>query len=133
MPKLAKTGDSLRDALENAIAVADAAYVNFQNAMAGDSMAQGPALSLHNHAIDQRFKAETAYREEQERRGILVSKQEITELCRSTMEAMLRPLKKLASECGPQCVGKDAILIIKIIERKVADIIASGRKAMEDL
>lgn len=96
-------------------------------------MTQSAALSMHNHALDQRFKAEKAYREEQERRNILVPKQEATELCRRSMEAMLRPLKKLATETGPQCANKDALLIVKILERKIAEIIATGRKALHDL
>lgn len=129
-PKVSNTGDGLQDSLNNAKSIAILAYGNVLNA---GTMEQASMLSIHNKAIDQVFKAEKAYREEMERRGILVSKQEITELCRRTMDAILKPLKKLAIETGPQCVNKDALMIVKILQRKVDEIIATGRKAMAEM
>jgi hypothetical protein len=132
LPNRAKTGDSLLDALNNTIAVAAAAYENFQAAI-GNPMEQGSALALHNHAIDQQFKAEKAYREEQERRGILVPQQQIIERCRHAMDQVLRALKKLPTESGPHCNPTNALLAKNILERAVNKIIAVGFGAMRDI
>lgn len=131
--KPSKTGDSLLDALNNAITVSDRAFEVFEKAVCGHKIgAMSTLLSVHNKAAEARVKLEKAYREEQERRGILVDKQVMLEICRRTMEPVLRRLKKLGSETGPECIGDDPLKSVKIIDIAVAKIIAIGRQALED-
>ena len=76
---------------------------------------------------------EKAYREEMERRGILVPVAEMSEKFRRVLDAILRPLKKLSIETAPQCAMKEALPIREIIDRKVADVIKAGNKAASEL
>lgn len=131
-PKPSETGDSLLDALNDAIAVQKTAFEKFQES-AGSPMANSAVLSMHNKAIDQRFKAEKSYREEQERRGILVPQQEVIEKCRHAMDQVLRLLKKLPTESGPQCNPTNPLLAKAILDREVNRIIAAGYNAMKGL
>ena len=131
--KPSKSGDSLLDALHNAIAAADDAFEDYQAARLAHSMERSSALSIHNKALDQRFKAEKAYREEQERRNILVPRQEIIEICRRAMDQVLRALRKLPTETGPQCNPTDALLARNTLEREVNKIISIGHKALTEL
>jgi hypothetical protein len=119
--------------LHNAIAAADDAFGDYQAARLAHSMEKSSALSIHNKALDQRFKAEKAYREEQERRNILVPRQEIIEICRRAMDQVLRALRKLPTETGPQCNPTDALLARSILEREVNKIISIGHKALTEL
>jgi hypothetical protein len=126
-----RSGDSLLDALNNSIAVADAAFEDYQLARQNPELNRSARLSEHNKAIDARLKAEEAYRKEQERRGILVPKAEITEMVRRCIDAVLRRLRKLPQEQGPQCNPSEPLMAVKILEREVNDIIASGQRALE--
>ncbi len=128
-----KTGDSLRDALENTIMCADAAFKAYQKAVSQNLSTQSVRLSEHNKAIDARLKAEKMYREEMERRGVLVLKSTITDMCRRCMDTVLRRLRKLPSEAGPQCNQHEPLMAVKILEREVNEIIASGQKALNDI
>jgi len=129
--KPAKTGDSLLDALNNAIAVADGAFEDYEYARVHKLGSRSIRLSEHNKAIDSRLKAEKAYREEMERRKILVPIQEAVDMCRRTMDPVLRRLKKLPQESGPQCNPQDALTAVRILEAEVNTIIGIGRKALD--
>lgn len=129
----AKTGDSLQDALNNAIAVADGAFIAYEAARINHSVTQSIRLSEHSKALDARLKAEKAYREELVRRQALVPKSEIVDRCRRCMETVLRRLKKLPQEQGPQCNPENALMAVTILEREVNEIINSGHNALNDL
>ena len=131
--KPAKTDDSLRDALQNTITIADNAFEAYEDARLAESSAMSARLSEHNKAIDCRLRAERQYREEQERRGLLVLKSEITEICRRCMEAVLTRLKKLPNERGPQSNSPDSLRAVRILEAEVNSIIAIGREAINAL
>lgn len=134
-PKIAKqpsrTGDSLLDALLNSIAVADGAFEDYEYARVNKLGSRSVRLSEHNKAIDSRLKAEKAYREELERRRLIIPISEATDMCRRTMEPVLRRLKKLAQEAGPQCNPQDPLKAVKILESEVNAIIATGRRALD--
>lgn len=133
VPKPSKTGDSLLDALNNTITVADAAFKAYHYAMTKGLSTQSARLSEHNKAIDGRLRAEKAYREEMERRGILVLKSEITDKCRRGLDAVLRLLNKLPGEQGPQCNPHDPLMAVKILQKKVDEIKAAAQGAMQAL
>lgn len=132
-PKPSKTGDSLLDALSNTIVVADAAFKAYHHAMSKGLSTQTVRLSEHSKAIDARLKAEKAYREEMERRGLLVPKSQITDLCRRCMDTVLRRLKKLPTEQGPQCNPQEPLMAVRILEREVNEILSAGQKALATL
>ncbi len=129
--KPSKTGDSLLDALTNTILVADGAFEDYEWARVNKLGSRSARLSEHNKAIDARLRAEKAYREEMERRKLLVPITEATDLCRRSIEAVLRRLKKLPDEQGPQCNPQNPLLARQILQAEVNTIIAVGRKAID--
>lgn len=131
--EISKTGDSLLDALNNAIIAEEGAFGDYQTARVMHLKNRAARLSEHNKALEMRFKAETAYRVELERRGVLVNKDLLIEKCRRCMEAMLRRLKKLPGESGPQCNEVEPLKAVSILERAVNEIMATGVKELDDL
>lgn len=125
-----RTGDSLQDALNNAIAVADGAFEDYEYARVNKLASRSIRLSEHNKALDSRLKTEKAYREELERRETLVNKHEITDLCRRSIDAVLRRLKKLPDEQGPQCNPENPMVARGILQAEVNAIIAVGQKVI---
>jgi hypothetical protein len=131
--QLPKSGDSLLDALNAAIAVSERAYEEFDKAMCNKETARTSALlSVHNKSLEARFMAEKSYREEQERRNVLVDKAKIVEGARRTIEAILRRLKKLPQEKGPECNPENSLQAVQILEGEVNSIIATGKAALEE-
>jgi hypothetical protein len=131
--KPSQTGDSLQDALNNAIAVADGAFEDYEYARVNKLASRSIRLSEHSKALDSRLKGEKAYREEVERRKLLVNKHEITDMARRSIEAVLRRLKKLPDEQGPQCNPKNPLVARGILQNEVNAIISVGRKAIDAL
>lgn len=128
------TGDSLLDALNSSIYVRKAAFDLLEDAMnAGDIPAISPLISIHTRSLLLYFKAESAYRAELERRGVLVNKDVITEHCRRCLDAVLKSLKKLPQESGPQCNPQEPHFAFTILRRAVDEILLKGQKALQDL
>lgn len=131
--KPSRTGDSLYDALQNAIMVADDAFEAYQEARVQRLSSRSVRLSEHSKALITRMKVEQVYREELERRNLLIPKSEAVEMCRRVMEPVLRRLKKLPQERGPQCNPQNALQAVTILQREVNAIIDTGRKALESV
>lgn len=129
--KLKSSGDSLYDALQAAILVHEGAFEDYELARLDSSGSRSARLSEHNKALEARLKAEEAYRKESERRGILVPKAEIIEMARRCIDAVLRRLRKLPQEQGPQCNPSEPLMAVKILEREVGEIISAGQRALE--
>jgi len=125
-----KTGDSLLDALNNAIAVSDGAFEEYELARAGKLPTRSARMSEHSKALEARLKTEKAYREEMERRCLLVEKSAITEKVRRSLEPALRRLNKLASECGPQCNEQEPLKAVTILQRAVDEIKSAFHNAI---
>jgi hypothetical protein len=128
-----RTGDSLQDALNNAIAVADGAFEDYEYARVNKLASRSIRLSEHNKALDSRLKTEKAFREEFERRKILVPVQEVTDMCRRAIEAMLRRLKKMPDEQSPQCNPQNPLVARGVLQNEVDAIIEVGRKSINAL
>lgn len=128
--KPVKTDDPLGDSLANAILAADGAFADYEYARVNKLNTRSVRLSEFTKANEGRMKAEKLWREEQERRQILVPKAAITESTRRCMEAVLRLIKKLPGEVGPQCNPTDPLMATTILERKTNEIIEAGRKAL---
>lgn len=133
LPEPSKTGDSLLDALNNAIYTADMAYVAYRDAVLTESPTMAARLSESSKATQVRIVVEKAYREEQERRGVLVPRPIIIERCRKGMESVLRMLNKLPSEQGPQCNPDNPIMAMKVLQRKVDEIKVATQAAIRGL
>ncbi len=128
-----RSSDSLRDALDNAITVQERAFIQVDKAIINGASSMSALLHFHTKALEARFMAEKAYREEMERRGLLIDKQKVTDLCRRAMDAVLRRLKKLPGERGPECNPENAIMAVGILTAEVNSIIATGKKAFDTL
>lgn len=133
LPEPSKTGDSLLDALNNAIYTADMAYIAYRDAVLTESPTMAARLSESSKATQVRIVVEKAYREEQERRSVLVPKPIIIERCRKGMEAVLKMLNKLPSEQGPQCNPDNPIMAMKVLQRKVDEIKIATQAAIGGL
>ncbi len=126
------TGDKMLDALNAARNVQERASEEYEKAMCSGSYTRvSPLLHVHTKALEARFMAEEKYREELERRGELVDKAIIIEMTRRVMDAVLRRLKKLPQEKGPECNPQNPIIAVSILEAEVNNIIATGRTALE--
>lgn len=131
---VAPTGDSLLDALNSAISVQQMAYAQVTDAVAlKKTTTLAPLVSIHNKALEARFSAETMYRKELESRGLLVDKQAITEKCRRCLDTVLRRMRKLPNEAGPQCNEQEPLKATAILQRSVDEIISAGMGALRDL
>jgi hypothetical protein len=133
LSKPSNTGDGLKDSLGDAVTVSKDAFVAYQDALRAESASTSSRLSEFNKALQGRLLAERMYREELQARGILVPRTEIVESCRRAMDAMLRRLKKMPGETGPQCAGREPLEIVAILQRTVNEIMQAGQKAMEGL
>lgn len=131
---LQSTGDSQLDALNRINSTREAAFELFEDAKnTGNIAAISPLIALHSRIVMTYFRAESAYRAELERRGVLVNVHVITEKVRRCMEAVLKRLKRLPHESGPQCNPQDAMLAFNVLQRAVDDILLTGQQALRDL
>lgn len=131
--KPANTDDSLKDSLTDAITIERDAFEAYQDAKMARSPDMSARLSEFNKALQGRQNAERLYREENQVRNLLVPKTTITELCRRCMDTVLRRLKKLPGEQGPQCNPQDPLMAVRILEREVNEIITAGHAALGTL
>ena len=132
--QLHETGDTLLDALNATIVIQKEAFRMVTEAMAGKDIGNiSPLLSVHTKSVESRLNAETAYRVELERRGVLVNKQEITERCRHGLDTVLRRVNKLPSESGPQCNRENPMMAVTILQRAVDEIKSAVQSALGDL
>lgn len=129
----ADTGDTLQDVLQDCIAVHQTAFIAYQNAACEGSPTTSARLSEFNKAAQNRLEAEKAYREELERRGLLVLKSDITDRCRRTLDAIARRVKKLPNEQGPQCNEQEPLKAVRILQRAVDGVLKAANDALHGL
>lgn len=124
-----KTGDTLLDALNAAIAVHERAYEMVEEAMAaGSDETVSIRLSVYNKAQDGRFAAEKAYREEQERRNILIPFAEATILFRKGFDYLLTRIRRMPSALAPQCNPNVPLMAFTVLEREIVSIVTEAQK-----
>jgi len=129
----ADTGDSLEDSLRDAITIEKDAFRAYQDALSRESKTTSSRLSEFNKAHRGRMDSERLYREELERRGVLVNKQVMSDKIRRCMEPMIRRLRKLPSEGGPQCNEQDPLRAVTILQGMVDEILVAGQEGLRDL
>ncbi|HAK06595.1 MAG TPA: hypothetical protein DCO65_04905, partial [Spartobacteria bacterium] len=75
-----------------------------------------------------RFRAEQAYREELERRRILIPLAEAMDLARRGYDIILSRLRSLPQNVAPRCNPANPNLVMEILEAECTEIIADVRR-----
>jgi len=128
LPIPPKSGDSLRDALDGIIMVSDYAFTKFIDASENNTYEAGSRLSEYVRALTARTNMEEAYRKELQVRKVLINKAEAFQTSRQAIEAVLKRLKRMPVELGPQCNPQEPLLSTKIMQKAVDEIIFTGNK-----
>jgi len=122
--------NSLDDALRKAITASDEAFRLLAEAMLEDKDSKiSVRLTVFNKAQEGLFKAETAYREEMERRRVLIPLAEAQDLTRRGYDIILSRLRCLPQNVAPRCNPANPHLAIAILETECVEIIADARQA----
>ena len=129
------TGNSLQDALATSIFANNAAFELFEEAKArGDEDGRlGYYMRIYLSTTMTRMKAERMGREEMERRKVLVNRHYIVECCRRCLEAVIRRLRRLPDETGPQCNPQNPVMGYEVLKRAVDAVLEAGQNALRDL
>jgi len=85
-------------------------------------------IAAYNKARDGRFATETAYREELERRRVLVELNEAKAIARKGYDVMVPLLRALSKNAGPLCNPSDPLHASRILEQQIEAIIAQAEK-----
>jgi hypothetical protein len=119
----------LEDAVLNARQAAAEAWRLLSESMTADQDDLiGVRLSVHNKALEALFKAESAYREELERRRILIPLAEAMETARRGYEVILQRLNALPQNVAPRCNPTDPDRAITVLESECTAILADAQK-----
>ena len=128
LPFPPKSGDSLLDALNGIIVVSDYAFTKFIDASENNPYEAGARLSEYVRALTARTNMEEAYRKELQVRGVLVDKGIVFQTARQAIEAVLKRLRRMPIEIGPQCNPQEPLRATKILQREVDGVISAGSK-----
>jgi hypothetical protein len=123
-----ESGDSLLDGLNAAIHAHKVSHILFDHACRMDSHMISARLSEHTRALTARFTAEESYRKEMQIRGVLVDKGIVFQSARQAIEAVLKRLRRLPIEVGPQCNPQESLRATKILQKAVDEIALVGNK-----
>jgi hypothetical protein len=119
----------LEDHLLNARQAAAEAWRLLSEAMtANQDDLIGVRLSVHNKALEALFKAESAYREELERRRMLIPLGEAMEIARRGYEVILQRLKALPQNVAPRCNPTDPNRAMTVLESECTAILGDAQK-----
>jgi hypothetical protein len=89
----------------------------------------GVRLSVHNKALEQLFRAEQSYREELERRRVLIPLNEAQDISRRGYEVILSRLSALPQNLAPRANPSNPAHAMEILQSEVHSIIADAQKA----
>lgn len=128
------SGDPQYDILLSARFVQAKARDMLMDAMNSETYAAIPSLiSNHNKATEAAMEAGISFREDLERRGLLVTKQAFIDDMRRIMEPILRRLRKFPGEVGPKLALKDGIQTSAILDRETSAVIKLVEEALSVL
>lgn len=120
---------SIEDALLQARNTAAEAYRLLQEAMLTDLPSQiAPLLNIHNKALEALWKSEQCYREELERRGILIEVSAANELSRRAWQIVVSRLSALPQNMAPRCNPHDPNHAMELLQKECTSIVADVRK-----
>ena len=92
------------------------------------SLEDSGLLSIHNKAVEALFTAETAYRDELERRRILIPLAEAMGEARRGFEIILQRLKVLPQNVSSLCNPADPAQAITALESECTTILEDAQK-----
>jgi len=122
---------SMEDTLRNSCLAADEAWRLLNEAMLeGKDSKISVRLSVHNKAVENRIKAESMIREEQERRNILIPLSKAQEITRIAFEVIIKRLSALPQNIAPRCNPHDPTHALEILEIECSGIINAAQKAV---
>lgn len=125
------TGDSLNEGLNKAIDANEEAYRLLKEAMIEEKDQKiGVRLGYFNKSSENLFKAESSYREEQERRGILIELAKAQFWARKAFEVMLSRLASLPQNLAVRCNPQNPHMAMDALEEEARMIIEDGRRAI---
>ncbi len=126
------SASSLDEALFASIRASDEAFRMLQEAMIeGKDSKIGVRLSIHTKAVEARFEAEKSYREEQERRRILIPLAEAQDMARKGFDIIIARLAALPQNMAQRCNPSDPHRAMEALKTEVAAIVAKAQKAFE--
>ena len=85
-------------------------------------------LSVHNKAIDGRFKAEDAYRAELERRNVLIPYTTAADLFRRGFEYLINRLRRMPQSLASQCNRQNPLEAYTILDREINLLLAGAQR-----
>jgi hypothetical protein len=124
----------IEDALLNARRSAAEAYRVLERAMSEGNISRISALlATHNKALEALFKAEQSYREELERRGVLILVSEANEMARRGYGVVIARLSSLPQNVAPRCNPANPNHAMEVLEAECAAILADVRRLYADV
>ena len=128
------TGNTLEDLLNDATYMNKEAFMLVDVAMlGGDANLTGHYMRIYLASLHMRLKAEKLAREEMERREVLVNKYDASAMVRRLVDAVLRRLRRLPDEYGPQCNPQEPVMAYNILQDAVNEILLAGQEAIRGL
>ena len=128
-----KTGDSMLDALNQ---TRDASYeagrLLFEAMRGGNTARISTLVSVHTKAVQALLDTEARYREELERRKVLINRADAKAESKRGYDVILRRLKAHPQKVASQVVKLEPVTALVFLEREVADIIDEARRQYVD-
>jgi hypothetical protein len=123
--------NTLANALMNARHAADEAWRLLREAMIeGRASKIQVFLSIHNKAVEARFGAETAYREELERQKILIPLAEAQSMTRKILGVIVSRLTALPQNVASRCNPTNPHVAMAVLEDECVAILKDAQQAI---
>jgi hypothetical protein len=123
-------GNSLDDALSKVIEASDESFRLLKEAMIeGRDNKIGVRLAVFNKALEGRFRAEQAYREEKERRSILIELKKAQEWARKAFDVILSRLAALPQNMASRVNPLNPHHAMDLLEAECTEILADAQQA----
>lgn len=123
---------SIEDVLLDARQAQQESYRLLEEAMIdGKASKIAPLLAIHNKALEAYWKSEQAYREELERRNVLIEVAEANEVARRGWDIVVARLAAMPQNIATRCNPHDPNHAMDILQHECTAIIADARKAFK--
>ena len=127
------TGDPLLDNLHRVQDAANAASVILQDALnKGNTARISSCLSIHSKACMAQSEAEKNYREELERRNILINVEDAKAEAKRGVDVILRRLNSLAQKMATQVAKQEPVTAFTLLDQEAKEIIEEARRQYVD-
>jgi hypothetical protein len=125
---------AIEDALISARQAQQEAWRLLQESMIEGKISKiSPLLAIHNKALEAMFKAEQSYREELERRNVLIEVSVANEMARKGYALVIARLSSLPQNVAPRCNPANPNHAMEVLEAECAEILADVRRIYADV